>query len=414
LPKAPVVVRRVLKRVRTDQHDRSVRTYRRRRRGIGFAYSLGPRAEDFVARLRADLGAGRALPVGAVVAILIVSLLSFAPVFNAAAGSVGAVAGYGTGPRIAVGGGDGPRSMDIGPDVKLASDTLAAPSDVVGEDGTLLKPVAVDTTVDDGRNLIRRYTVQSGDTLDAIANKLDLNVMSLIWANGITSHTTLHVGQQLVAPPVDGLIVTVGSTDTLAGYAAKYGIDPIDIATVNGLTDQSLVIGQILILPGARGPGVPPPPKAPTKPKSPTTTTTTTTTPTVTTRPPSYSGGSLAWPVAGSYYISQYFWSGHPAIDIAASYGTPVVAATGGKVIFAGWKNNCGGYQVWLSHGNNFYTGYYHMSAVLVGAGQYVSRGQQIGRLGMSGCATGPHLHFETWIGPIWDGGYRVNPLNYY
>jgi lysostaphin len=414
LPKAPVLVRRVLKRVRTDQHDRSVRTYRRRRRGIGFtyarfAYSLGPRAEELVARLRGDLGSGRALPVGAVLAILIVSLASFAPVFNQAAGSVGAVAGHGTGPRIAIGGDGGPPAVDFQPDAKVASATLASENDVFREDGTLLKPVAVDTTVDDGRNLIQHYKVQSGDTLDAIAKKLSLNIMSLLWANGITSHTTLHIGQQLVAPPVDGLIVTVGSTDTLAGLAAKYGIDAIDISTVNGLTEPSLVVGQILILPGAEGPGVPPPPKAPTKPKPSTTTTAATATKT-----PSYSGGSLAWPVAGSYYISQYFWSGHPAIDIAASYGTPIVAATGGKVIFAGWKNNCGGYQVWLSHGNNLYTAYYHMSAVLVGAGQYVSRGQQIGRIGMTGCATGPHVHFETWIGPIWSGGYRVNPLRYY
>jgi murein DD-endopeptidase MepM/ murein hydrolase activator NlpD len=121
------------------------------------------------------------------------------------------------------------------------------------------------------------------------------------------------------------------------------------------------------------------------------------------------------WPVVDrSAYVSQGYHYYHQANDLAAPLGTYVVPIRSGTVVFAGWKNNCGGYQVWLSHGNNFYTGYYHMSAVLVGAGQYVSRGQQIGRLGMSGCATGPHLHFETWIGPIWDGGYRVNPLNYY
>ena len=81
---------------------------------------------------------------------------------------------------------------------------------------------------------------------------------------------------------------------------------------------------------------------------------------------------------------------------------------------FAGWKNNGGGYQVWISHGSNIYTTYNHMSAITVSAGQSVGRGQQVGRIGMTGDATGPHLHFEVWVGPIWNGGTRVNPLSRY
>jgi murein DD-endopeptidase MepM/ murein hydrolase activator NlpD len=120
----------------------------------------------------------------------------------------------------------------------------------------------------------------------------------------------------------------------------------------------------------------------------------------------------MTWPVPGGH-ISQYFGYGHYAIDIAAPYGTPVVAGAGGKVTFSGWRNNGGGYQVWISHGSNVYTTYNHMSGVSVGAGAYVRAGQQVGRIGATGWATGPHLHFEVWIGPIWAGGYRVNPLNY-
>ena len=90
-----------------------------------------------------------------------------------------------------------------------------------------------------------------------------------------------------------------------------------------------------------------------------------------------------------------------------------MLSAKSGVVIFAGWKNNGGGWQVWMSHGNGVYTTYNHMSSISVGFGQALSAGQRVGRIGMSGNATGPHCHFEIWIGPIWAGGYRVNPLNY-
>ena len=121
----------------------------------------------------------------------------------------------------------------------------------------------------------------------------------------------------------------------------------------------------------------------------------------------------LAWPVPGGY-ISQGYHYGHWAIDIAAPWGSRIVAAAAGTVTFAGWKNNGGGYQVWISHGHNFYTTYNHMSSTAVYVGQHVGRGQFVGRVGMTGDATGPHCHFEVWIGPIWDGGQRVNPLNYF
>ena len=97
------------------------------------------------------------------------------------------------------------------------------------------------------------------------------------------------------------------------------------------------------------------------------------------------------WPVVGGgNYISQYFHYGHYAIDIAADYGSRVRAGGRRTVIFAGWKSNGGGYQVWIAHGSGLYTTYNHMSAVTVGRGQHVGRGQQVGRVGQSGNATGP------------------------
>ncbi len=279
------------------------------------------------------------------------------------------------------------------------------------EDGTLVKPIAVDTTVRDGSALVKTYKVKGKETLPAIAAKFYVSTMSVVWANNLKSKTDIHAGEVLRIPPVTGLIVKVTATDTLDSIAAEYHVNGTDILATNGLDDATLVNGQILVLPGAQGAAIAAPPPA------------TTTHGSsggggsgVSIRGPStYKGGKFLWPVVGGgNYISQYFHYGHYAIDIAADYGSTVRAAAAGTVTFAGWKNNGGGYQVWISHGSNLYTTYNHMSAITVGAGQHVSRGTQVGRIGMTGDATGPHCHFEVWIGPIWSGGTRVNPLAYF
>ena len=123
-----------------------------------------------------------------------------------------------------------------------------------------------------------------------------------------------------------------------------------------------------------------------------------------------------AWPVANrSSYVSQGYHSYHKADDIASYSGTRVVPIRSGRVVFAGWKKNCGGYQVYVSHGNGLYSAYYHLRSESVSKGQWVTKSQtQLGRVGESGCATGPHLHFEVWRGFPWSSGsYRVKPWSY-
>jgi murein DD-endopeptidase MepM/ murein hydrolase activator NlpD len=302
-------------------------------------------------------------------------------------------------------------SGNVAPD----SNTLAVAGPFL-EDGTLLKPIAVDTAIEDGSDLLRTYKVRPGDTLVRIAAKFDVSMMTVWWANDLKNKNDLHIGQTLTIPPVTGLVVTVTPNDTLDAFAAKYSVDKQDILTTNGLEDPHLVVGQVIVIPGAAGKGI----KIPKPPVKHTITRPPTTHHSSgggggTVRPPTtYNGGHFVWPVVGGgNYISQYFHYGHYAIDIAADYGSTVRAGGGGTVIFAGWKSNGGGYQVWIAHGSNLYTTYNHMSAVLVGRGQHVGRGQQVGRVGQSGNATGPHLHFEVWIGPVWNGGRRVNPLAY-
>ncbi len=113
-------------------------------------------------------------------------------------------------------------------------------------------------------------------------------------------------------------------------------------------------------------------------------------------------GGRLAWPVNGR--ITSRFGtrihpkfktkSMHTGIDIAASTGTPVKAAAGGEVLFAGWLRGYGQIIV-LDHGGNLTSVYAHLSRMQVSEGQRVSAGYIIGNVGSTGVATGPHLHFE-------------------
>ena len=86
----------------------------------------------------------------------------------------------------------------------------------------------------------------------------------------------------------------------------------------------------------------------------------------------------------------------HEGVDVAAPTGTPVHAMKSGRIEHAGaW----GGYglSVLITHGSNVRTLYAHLSRIDVSTGDRVDGGQQIGAVGQTGSATGPHLHFEVW-----------------
>jgi len=125
------------------------------------------------------------------------------------------------------------------------------------------------------------------------------------------------------------------------------------------------------------------------------------------------------WPVhSRRSYVSQWFHRGHKAIDIAAPRGANIYAIRSGVVVFAGWKRNCGGWQVLIRHRYHKYSLYAHMLyRPVVKAGQAVTRLTKIGDVGMSGippkgvsmvCASGYHVHIEFWKGYPWrSGSYR-------
>jgi murein DD-endopeptidase MepM/ murein hydrolase activator NlpD len=258
----------------------------------------------------------------------------------------------------------------------------------------------------DAKSMLLTYTVQPGDTLNRIGGKFEIAASTIYWANKaqLPNPDSLRQGQQLLIPPMDGLLVSVGAKDTLDSLAAKYKVSALDIADANNLPDSSVVLGQTLLIPGASG-GPMPASKSGTASSG------------GGGGGGGYNGGSFRWPVSGYNYISQYFWSGHHALDIAASEGTPVVAAAGGTVVLVGNRGfNGGGNVVWVQESASLFTTYNHLSAWNVRVGQTLSAGQRVGSVGHTGDATGPHLHFEVWLGYPWALGNNsdaVNPCRY-
>lgn len=242
----------------------------------------------------------------------------------------------------------------------------------------------------------RTYTVQEGDSLWAIANKVNLDINTLFGCNDLKNPDLLKPGSKLRIPNQDGIFYKVNKGDTLSSIAKKYGIYIEAIAAANSIeTDAVLIVGSEIFLPGAKDPSS-------------------------FTSGTSRAGGNsgsigFRWPVRGR--LTSRFgyrrdpFSGrkdlHTGLDIAAPRGTRIAAAAAGRVVHAGWM---GGYgrTVVIDHGRGYRTLYGHCNSISVKKGQRVSAGQVIATVGATGRATGPHLHFE-----VRKNNSPVNPLKY-
>ena len=279
-----------------------------------------------------------------------------------------------------------PFTQDTGEPTVASAVKSAAEGEPVGVTG----PSKLDT--------IQIYKVMSADNLQKIAARYDLRPETILWANPKleSNPDLLFPGQQLIIPPVDGVMHVVRPGDTLSTLALKYKVTVDEIVgfPLNKLAsvDSPISTGSQLIIPNG------------TKPY-------------VARQVAMYRGpvpanavrgtGNFGWPVSG--HITQQFWHGHRAIDVGARAGSPIVAADSGYVIKAshGWNGGYGS-MVMIDHGRGFVSLYAHMNMVYVRQGENVAKGEQLGTVGNTGRSTGPHLHFE-----IRQNGAARNPYYY-
>lgn len=191
--------------------------------------------------------------------------------------------------------------------------------------------------------------------------------------------------------------VTVHAGDTYSGWAVAYcgSFDAWHlIASVNGWPERAIPVGvtaRIVCGPGGQ------PAAAPAKPATP-------------------PAGAWVHPLAsGKHGNSCYGWrastgSFHGGVDMAQPWGTPIRAVAAGTVYLKRYQPGGAGYYVVIKHAGGVFTLYAHMPAPSpLDVGAVVAAGQQIGRVGATGNATGPHLHFEVQTGG-YGNTHRTNP----
>lgn len=271
------------------------------------------------------------------------------------------------------------------------------------------------------RDEIIKYTVEQGDNLFSIAENYGLKPESILWFNfDVLQDNPAEItpGEELNIPPVDGVLHTYKSGESLAAVAEFYNTTPDKIVEWSGnhldpyetnIENPSIPDGTQLIIPGGErelqdwGP------------------------PAVTRDNPAvaayygagscgaiYEGavgnGTFVWPTVLKYLSGfDYTPPTHNGIDIAGAEGNAIFAVDSGVVVYAGWSDYGYGFLLVIDHGNGWQSAYAHLSSIAVTCGQSVTQGEVVAGLGTTGNSSGPHLHFE-----LNSSGYgKVNPWDF-
>ncbi len=231
------------------------------------------------------------------------------------------------------------------------------------------------------------YTVRKGDSLSGIADLFDVSVNTILWANNLNKNSDLKEGQNLVILPISGIRHIVKSGDNINSIVSKYKADLDEVLKYNDITlNTKLKLGSIVIIPDGEL-------VVPIKTKQ-VKGSMATNNPLHDANGPSYPGYYIR-PVTGG--TRSQGLHGYNAVDIAAPVGTSIMASAKGKVLISivgGWNGGYGNFII-ISHDNGTQTLYSHNSKNLVKAGDTVEQGDVIAKVGSTGHATGPHVHFE-------------------
>jgi len=265
-----------------------------------------------------------------------------------------------------------------------------AKQDRVNEGGSA-ESVLKDLRAKDQRWHVSDYTIKRGDNLWSIARKFGTHHVIIININGINNPDSLRPGRRILVPTRNGLYYTVRKGDTLSGIASRHRTGVEKILSHNGIK-TAIRPGMKIFLPGGVAPVLRPAARR------------------IETSKVARNGSAdaesarmvFSWPARGR--ITSSFGNRrdpftrtrrfHSGIDISLDPGTPIFAAANGTVIFSGWKEGYGNTVV-LKHERGYITVYAHNSSNGVPEGETVRQGQQIALSGMTGLATGGHLHFE-------------------
>lgn len=252
---------------------------------------------------------------------------------------------------------------------------------VVRARGTML------TTVSDDPPAIRAHAVAPGETLLSLAVQYGIAPQTLAYNNGIADTADLRVGQSLVVPPFDAAIHVIREGETVAAIASRFGVDAEAVFAANRAELDSTydAPGRALLvpMPDGRYPGFR----------------------LRVSEAPRVLAPRVRWPTAG--VITQLFTGGHSGVDIAAPYGSPVVATDAGTVSWVGHRGP-GGLAVCVYHDWGLETCAYHNSEVFVEVHERVADGQRIAAIGLTGVTSGPHVHWEART-----NGVLVDPMTY-
>jgi LysM repeat protein len=282
-------------------------------------------------------------------------------------------------------------SFHPSPVTAAAYDKEVAVGDVsMGRDSVIIRPVSIPTAPLVSHAPIVHIVVQ-GDTLESIGRQYNLPWRDIVWSNpGL--RMPLKVGLPIKLPPMPGVVVVVKRGDTPENLAAAYGVDVSTLLGFNGIRGPQLTPGSVLVIPvdPVLGPnlstGVPSDPVNP---------------------------GQFLCPVAGAKIIQPFgptsfaiepsfggYLHFHTGVDLLAGYGTPIVAAAGGKVTAVGYADYFG-IRVEITDSFGLVEIYAHMSQVTVAVGQEIQQGQKVGYVGSTGLSIGAHLHFQLEVGRL-------------